>query len=41
MRDIAILYRTNAQSAEFETALSEAKIPFTVRGGKRFLNVRK
>ncbi len=33
----AVLYRTNAQSAAFEAALSAAGIPFRVRGAARFL----
>lgn len=36
LADIAVLYRTNAQSALFETALNDAEIPYTIRGGKRF-----
>jgi DNA helicase-2/ATP-dependent DNA helicase PcrA len=35
-RDIAVLFRTNAQSAVFETALTSARIPFVVRGAARF-----
>ena len=34
--DIAILYRTNAQSALFEQALEERHIPYQVRGGEGF-----
>jgi len=34
---IAVLYRTNAQSAQFEEALRAAGIPFRVRGDARFL----
>lgn len=34
--DIAILYRTNAQSEAFENALSDAEISYVVRGGERF-----
>ncbi len=34
--DIAILYRTNAQSEAFENALSDAGITYLVRGGDRF-----
>jgi len=33
---IAVLYRTNAQSEPFEAALNQAEIPYTVRGGERF-----
>lgn len=35
-RDIAILYRTNAQSEAFEDALASADIPYTLRGSERF-----
>lgn len=35
-RDIAILYRTNAQSEAFENALAEAGVTYLVRGGERF-----
>ena len=31
--EIAVLYRINSRSEEFEEALSEAKIPYQVRGG--------
>ncbi|MEX2433257.1 MAG: ATP-dependent DNA helicase UvrD2 [Acidimicrobiia bacterium] len=34
---LAVLYRTNAQSAVFEEALTRAGIPFQVRGDARFL----
>lgn len=34
--DIAVLYRTNAQSALFEQALEERSIPYLVRGGEGF-----
>ncbi len=34
--DIAILFRINAQSAEFETALSYLDIPLVLRGTERF-----
>ncbi len=33
---IAVLYRTNSQSEVLEQALSEAGVPFVVRGGTRF-----
>lgn len=36
LHDIAILYRTNSQSELFEQALSDAQIPFLIRGGARF-----
>ena len=35
-RDIAVLYRTNAQSEPFEDALASADIAYTVRGSERF-----
>ncbi|MCK9792372.1 ATP-dependent DNA helicase UvrD2 [Isoptericola sp. 4D.3] len=34
--EIAVLYRTNAQSAGFESALADAGISYLVRGGERF-----
>ena len=34
--EIAVLYRINAQSAAYETALSDAGVPYLVRGGERF-----
>lgn len=36
LSEIAILYRTNSQSAAFEESLSELAIPYQVRGGDRF-----
>lgn len=35
-RDIAVLYRINAQQVEIESALANAAIPMTVRGSERF-----
>jgi DNA helicase-2/ATP-dependent DNA helicase PcrA len=35
-REIAVLYRVNAQSAAYEAALSDADVPYLVRGGERF-----
>jgi DNA helicase-2/ATP-dependent DNA helicase PcrA len=35
---MAVLYRVNAQSALFEEALTRSGIPFSVRGGERFLD---
>ncbi len=37
-REMAVLYRTNAQSGELETALQKMSIPFRVRGSGRFLD---
>lgn len=34
--EIAVLYRINAQSAEYERALTDAGIPYAVRGGEQF-----
>jgi DNA helicase-2/ATP-dependent DNA helicase PcrA len=34
--EIAVLYRINAQSAAYETALSDAGVPYVMRGGERF-----
>jgi len=39
--EIAVLYRTNAQSQAFEQALAEAKIGYLVRGGERFFSRRE
>lgn len=36
--NIAVLYRTNAQSALFEQAFEERSIPYLVRGGEGFFN---
>ena len=38
---MAILYRTNSQSAEFEAALSAAGIAFSLRGSERFFSRRE
>ena len=35
-REIALLVRINAHTERFESALSEAGVPYTVRGGDRF-----
>ena len=35
-RDIAVLYRINAQQVEIESALANSGIPMTVRGSERF-----
>jgi DNA helicase-2/ATP-dependent DNA helicase PcrA len=34
--EIAVLFRTNAQSEAFEAALAAADVPYLVRGGERF-----
>lgn len=39
--DIAILFRTNAQSATFEQVLSDLGISYQVRGAERFFNRRE
>lgn len=36
LRDIAILYRTNAQSRLFENALMQAKLPYSIVGSLHF-----
>ncbi len=40
-REIAVLYRTNAQSEAFEQALADAGIGYLVRGGQRFFDRRE
>ncbi|GAA4208339.1 ATP-dependent DNA helicase UvrD2 [Actinocatenispora rupis] len=35
-REIAVLFRTNAQSAAYEEALADAAVPYTVQGAARF-----
>jgi len=35
---IAVLYRVNAQSAGYEAALTDAGVPYVVRGGERFFD---
>ncbi|KGM09240.1 ATP-dependent DNA helicase, partial [Cellulomonas bogoriensis 69B4 = DSM 16987] len=37
-REIAVLYRTNAQSEAFEQALADAGVGYLVRGGERFFS---
>lgn len=37
-RDVAVLYRINAQSEVFEDALTNFSVPYTVRGGERFFD---
>jgi len=34
--EIAVLFRTNAQSETYEEALAEAEVPYVVRGAERF-----
>src|SRR5690606_7263557 len=36
--EVAVLYRINAQSQVYEEALTEAGIPFQVRGGEGFFS---
>jgi DNA helicase-2/ATP-dependent DNA helicase PcrA len=36
--EVAVLYRVNAQSAAYEAALSDAGVPYLVRGGERFFD---
>jgi DNA helicase-2/ATP-dependent DNA helicase PcrA len=40
-REIAVLFRTNAQSEPLEQALSDAGVAYLVRGGERFFNRRE
>jgi DNA helicase II / ATP-dependent DNA helicase PcrA len=35
-REIAVLFRTNAQSESYEKALTEAEVPYVVQGAERF-----
>ena len=39
--EVAVLYRTNAQSEAFEQALADAGISYLVRGGDRFFSRRE
>ncbi|HEX8971086.1 ATP-dependent DNA helicase UvrD2 [Oryzihumus sp.] len=39
--EIAVLFRTNAQSEAFEAALADADVPYLVRGGDRFFSRRE
>ncbi len=36
--EVAVLYRTNAQSAALEQALADVGVPYLVRGGERFFS---
>ena len=38
LREMAVLYRVNAQSEVYEAALAAADIPYLVRGGERFFD---
>jgi DNA helicase-2/ATP-dependent DNA helicase PcrA len=38
LRDMAILFRINAQSEVYEEALSRLAVPYVVRGGERFFD---
>ena len=38
LREMAILYRVNAQSEVYEAALADAGLPYVVRGGARFFD---
>ncbi|MDP9443455.1 MAG: ATP-dependent helicase, partial [Actinomycetota bacterium] len=38
LRDVAVLFRVNAQSEAFEEALAARSIPYTVRGVERFFD---
>lgn len=37
-REIAVLFRVNAMSAEFEQALDDAHVPYVLRGAERFFD---
>ena len=39
--EIAVLFRTNAQSEAFEAALARPDVPYLVRGGERFFARRR
>ncbi len=39
--DFAIIYRTNAQSRAFERVLTDARVPFTLVGGRKFYERRE
>ncbi|RKS72519.1 DNA helicase-2/ATP-dependent DNA helicase PcrA [Motilibacter peucedani] len=39
--EIAVLFRTNAQSEAYESALAEASVPYVLRGGERFFERRE
>jgi DNA helicase-2/ATP-dependent DNA helicase PcrA len=39
--EVAVLFRTNGQSAAYEQALADAEVPYLVRGGERFFDRRE
>ncbi|MDH3428300.1 MAG: UvrD-helicase domain-containing protein, partial [Gemmatimonadota bacterium] len=41
LEDLAVLYRTNAQSRPFEDALRRARLPYRIVGGVRFYDRRE
>ena len=41
LEEMAVLYRTNAQSRSFEEALARAELPYVVVGGTRFYDRRE
>jgi len=41
LEDVAVLYRTNAQSRPFEDALRRARLPYRIVGGVRFYDRRE
>jgi DNA helicase-2/ATP-dependent DNA helicase PcrA len=41
LREQAVLFRVNAQSEVYEAALTDAGIPYVVRGGERFFDRRE
>jgi len=38
LRDVAVLFRVNAQSEIYEAALTDAGLPYVLRGGQRFFD---
>ena len=38
LREIAVLFRVNAQSEVYEAALTQAGVPYVLRGGERFFD---
>ncbi|MBV9292305.1 MAG: ATP-dependent DNA helicase UvrD2 [Frankiales bacterium] len=38
LREMAVLFRVNAQSEVYEAALADAGVPYVVRGGERFFD---